>query len=212
MFTGIVEELGTVKNKASINGGYRFAIAAQTVMEDLHIGDSINVEGVCQTVVELSNNIFSIESVGETLEKTTLGNLQLSQKINLERPLSPASRMGGHFVQGHVNGTAKITQWYPRGENYFLEVEVPPSLARYTILEGSIALDGISLTIAHLNENRVSVNIIPHTVKHTSLQYKNVGDAMNVEVDMLAKYIEKLLNPNKTSETLNPENLKKWGY
>lgn len=212
MFTGIVEEVGTVKNKTSINGGYRFSIEAEIVMEDLRTGDSINVEGVCQTVVELSIGVFSIESVGETLEKTTIGYLQPNQKVNLERPLSPSSRMGGHFVQGHVNGTANITQWYPRGENYFLEVELPHSLSKYAILEGSIALDGISLTIAHLNENRVSVNIIPHTVRHTSLQFKNVGDAMNVEVDMIAKYIEKLLNPNKISESLNPENLKKWGY
>ena len=212
MFTGIVEEIGTIKDKAAINGGYRFSVAADIVMTDLRIGDSINVEGVCQTVVEISEKSFAIESVGETLEKTTLGNLQLNQRVNLERPLSPVSRMGGHFVQGHVNGTVKITQWYPRGENYFLEVELPKDLVRYTILEGSIALDGISLTIAHLNENRIGVNIIPHTVKHTSLQFKNVGDTMNAEVDMIAKYIEKLLSSNKTSETLTPENLKKWGY
>lgn len=212
MFTGIIEEVGSVINKTAISGGIRFTIEAQEVLEDLHVGDSINVEGVCQTAVEVSKNSFSVEAVGETLEKTTLSNFKLNQKVNLERPLSPASRMGGHFVQGHVNGTGRITQWYPRGENYFLEMNVPDALSRYTILEGSIAVDGISLTIAHLSKNLVGINIIPHTVKNTSLQFKKAGDPVNIEVDMIAKYIERLLNSNKPSESLNLENLKKWGY
>jgi riboflavin synthase len=212
MFTGIIEEVGHVVNKILIIGGIRFTIEAKKVLEDLLVGDSINVEGVCQTVVELAENSFSVEAVGETLEKTTLGNFKLNQKVNLERPLSPASRMGGHFVQGHVNGTGKITQWYPRGENYFLEIDIPEILSRYTILEGSIAVDGISLTIAHLTKNLIGINIIPHTVKNTSLQFKKAGDPVNIEVDMIAKYIEKLLNSNKPSESLNLENLKKWGY
>jgi len=212
MFTGIIEEVGHVANKISISGGIRFTIEAKKVLEDLHVGDSINVEGVCQTVIELSENSFSVEAVGETLEKTTLSNLKLNQKVNLERPLSPGSRMGGHFVQGHVNATGKITQWYPRGENYFLEIYIPLFLSRYTILEGSIAVDGISLTMAHLTKNLIGINIIPHTVKNTSLQFKKAGDPVNIEVDMIAKYIEKLLNSNKPSEPLNLENLKKWGY
>lgn len=211
MFTGIVEEIGTIVDKSIISGGIRFGIKAKVVMSDLRIGDSVNIEGACQTVVGISGNTFSVESVGETLDKTTLGDFQLNQRVNLERPLSPSSRMGGHFVQGHVNGTGMITQWYPRGDNYFLEIEVPKSLTRYTILEGSIALDGISLTIAHLNKDRIGINIIPHTVKYTSLQFKKIGDLVNIEVDMIAKYIEKLLNSNEQS-SLTMENLKKWGY
>lgn len=212
MFTGIIEEVGTIINKKPISGGIRFTIEAQKVSEDLQIGDSINIEGACQTVVELSGNNFVVEAVGETLEKTSLGDFQLNQKVNLERPLSPSSRMGGHFVQGHINSTGKITQWYPRGENYFLEIEIPESLSRYTILEGSIAIDGISLTIAHLNENRIGINIIPHTVKNTALQFKKIGDSVNIEVDMIAKYIEKLFTSNKEPSSLTTENLKKWGY
>ena len=212
MFTGIIEEVGTIKEIKAISGGIRFNIEAQKVLEDLNIGDSINIEGACQTIVEISGKNLMVEAVGETLEKTSLGDFYLNQKVNLERPLSPSSRMGGHFVQGHVNNTGKITQWYPRGDNYFLEVEIPKSLAKYTILEGSIALDGISLTIAHLNWNRIGVNIIPHTVKNTSLQFKKVGDVINIEVDMIAKYIEKLLTSNKEPSSLTMENLKKWGY
>ena len=212
MFTGIIEEIGAIIDKNPINGGIRFTIRAEKVSEDLHIGDSINVEGVCQTAVELSKNAFSIEAVGETLEKTTIVNFKVNQKVNLERPLSPTSRMGGHFVQGHVNGTGKIMQWFPRGDNYFLEIAIPEILSRYTVLEGSIAVDGISLTIAHLKESLIGVNIIPHTVRNTSLQFKKTGDPVNIEVDMIAKYIEKLLNTNKPAESLNLENLKKWGY
>lgn len=212
MFTGIIEEIGVIKKRESISGGIRFAIEAPQATEDLRVGDSINIEGACQTVVSVSPKLFSVEAVGETLDKTTLGDFQLNQKVNLERPLSPSSPMGGHFVQGHVNATGAITQWYPRGENYFLEVVIPESLSRYTVPEGSIAIDGISLTIAHLNENRIGVNIIPHTAKNTSLQYKKAGDAVNIEVDMIAKYIERLLSFNNQKESLTLENLKKWGY
>jgi riboflavin synthase len=212
VFTGIIEEVGTIINNKPISGGIRFTVEAQKVLEDLQIGDSINIEGACQTVVELSGNNFVVEAVGETLEKTSLGDFQLNQKVNLERPLSPSSRMGGHFVQGHINNTGKITQWYPRGENYFLEIEIPERLSRYTILEGSIAIDGISLTIAHLNKNRIGINIIPHTVKNTALQFKKIGDSVNIEVDMIAKYIEKLFASNKEPSSLTMENLKKWGY
>ncbi len=212
MFTGIIEEIGCIVDKVTISGGMRFTIEAKKILEDLHIGDSISVEGVCQTAVELSKSAFSVEAVGETLEKTTLGDLKVNQKVNLERPLSPISRMGGHFVQGHINGTGKITQWFQRGENYFLEIAIPEILCRYTVLEGSIAVDGISLTIAHLSGNLMGFNIIPHTVQNTSLQFKKTGDPVNIEVDMLAKYIEKLLNSKNASESLTLENLSKWGY
>lgn len=212
MFTGIIEEVGIIKKREPIGGGIRLSIEAHKVVEDLRVGDSINIEGACQTAVAVSAKQFSVEAVGETIAKTTLGNFQLNQRVNLERPLGLSSRMGGHFVQGHVNGTGKITQWYPRGENYFLEVTIPQALSPYTVPEGSIAIDGISLTIAHLDENRIGVNIIPHTVRNTSLQYKQVEDAVNIEVDMIAKYIERLLSFNNQRESLTMENLKKWGY
>lgn len=211
MFTGIIEEVGEITSIKPISGGIRLTIAAYDVLSDLAVGDSISVEGVCQTVVRIASGQFDVEAVGETLEKTTLGDLTVGSKVNLERPLRPVDRLGGHFVQGHVNGTGKILQWYPRGENFYLEVEIPAALSRYAVLEGSIAIDGISLTIAHLEENRLGINIIPHTAAHTSLSSKKVGDKVNIEVDMLAKYIEKLILSEDT-ESLSMEKLKKWGF
>lgn len=211
MFTGIIEEIGTILSRETIRGGFRFFISGKAVLEELAMGDSINIDGACQTVVAITSTAFAVESVGETLEKTTLRNLDINQKVNLERALSVGARLGGHFVQGHVNATGEILQWYPRGENYFLEVEIPGSLARYVILEGSIAIDGISLTVAKLNANRIGINIIPHTVKNTNLQFKKIGDRVNIEVDLIAKYIEKLLSSEET-DVINKEDLKKWGY
>ncbi len=193
MFTGIIEEVGRIVSREEIAGGIRLGIEAREVFSDLSVGDSIAVNGVCLTVVHRKPPVFAVEAVGETLEKANLGRLAVEDRVNLERALAAGDRLGGHFVQGHVNGVGKITQWYPRGENYFLEVRVPPALLRYIILEGSIAIDGISLTVAHLNEDRVGINIIPHTAKVTNLQYRKVGDPVNIEVDMIAKYVERLL-------------------
>lgn len=193
MFTGIIEELGRVAVMEGISGGYRLFINAAVVLEDLKIGDSIAVNGVCLTVVKLQNEAFALEAVGETLEKTSIGKLRVGDHLNLERSISGSGRFGGHFVQGHVNATGNITQWYPRGENWFLEVEIPRNLMRYIIPEGSIAIEGISLTVAAITDNRIDINIIPHTAKVTNLQFKHVGDPVNLEVDMIAKYIENLL-------------------
>jgi len=211
MFTGIIEEVGKIIQREEIAGGIRLGIEANIIMSDLKPGDSVSVEGVCQTVVERNANRFFVEAVGETLEKTTLGMLTVGSPVNLERPLMPQSRLGGHFVQGHANGVGVIRQFFPRGENYFLEVEIPEELRRYVIPEGSIAIDGISLTVATLKGNRVGINIIPFTASHTSLRNKKSGDKVNIEVDMIAKYIEKLLGNINHSE-LTEEKLKKWGY
>jgi len=211
MFTGIIEEVGKIIQREEIAGGIRLGVEANIIMSDLKPGDSVSVEGVCQTVVERNANRFFVEAVGETLEKTTLGMLTVGSPVNLERPLMPQSRLGGHFVQGHVNGVGVIRQFFPRGENYFLEVEIPEELRRYVIPEGSIAIDGISLTVATLKGNRVGINIIPFTASHTSLKNKKSGDKVNIEVDMIAKYIEKLLGNINHSE-LTEEKLKKWGY
>jgi len=193
MFTGIVEEVGEVISVNPLDGGIRILISAKTVINETKLGDSVNVNGACQTVVEFSEDSFAVEAVGETLEKTNLGLFQKGSAVNLERPLTFSSRIGGHLVQGHVNATAQITNWYPRGENWFLEVEVPMNLQRYLIAEGSITIDGISLTIASLRENQVGINIIPHTVEHTNLSTRAVGDTVNIEVDMIAKYVENMM-------------------
>ena len=211
MFTGIIEEIGQIRSVKAIANGKELTIQAHTVLEGTREGDSIAVDGVCLTVTSLMPNQFTVQAVGETLEKTTLGDAHRGQFVNLERALAVGDRLGGHFVQGHVNGKGTIHTLRKRGDNYLLEVTIPSPLRKYLILEGSIAIDGISLTVAHLEESRVGINIIPHTMKHTNLQYKQVGQAVNIEVDLIAKYIENLLrfgSNNPLTENL----LKQWGY
>ncbi len=211
MFTGIIEEVGEVVSVASIANGKQLTIRAHRVLEGTQIGDSIAVDGVCLTVTDLANDHFTVQAVGETLEKTTLGGVRAPQYVNLERALAVGDRLGGHFVQGHVNGMGIIRTLRKRGDNYLLEVEIPPPLRKYIILEGSIAIDGISLTVAHLQETVVGINIIPHTMANTNLQYKRVGQPVNIEVDLIAKYIENLLRFGNR-EKLNQNLLKQWGY
>ncbi len=193
MFTGLVEEIGEIGSVETIDGGVRFKILAQTVLSDLQIGDSICVSGACLTAVAVNKTHFAVEAVGETLEKTSLGTIGSGSRVNLERALAASGRFGGHIVQGHVNATGVISQWFQRGENWFLEVELPQTLMKYVILEGSISIEGISLTVAKLNGNRVGINIIPHTVVATNLGFKKVGETVNIEVDVLAKYVENIL-------------------
>lgn len=190
MFTGLIETVGTVENITAIDGGIRLWIAADVITEDLSIGDSISVNGVCLTAVGLEGNHFAVEAVGETLEKTTIGGLAVKSPVNLERAMSGNKRFGGHFVQGHVNDTGEVLRWDRRGDNYFLEIEVAPSLKPYIVLEGSIAIDGISLTVATLQGQKVGINIIPHTTSATHLQFCQPGQSVNIEVDMIAKYVE----------------------
>jgi len=211
MFTGIIEEIGEVLAVEKMPDGVRITVGARKVLNDLKVDDSISIDGACQTVIKCDPGSFTVEAVGETLQKTTLGQFRSGRRVNLERALTLQTRLGGHLVQGHINGTGRITQWFPRGENYFLEVEIPSDLTSYCIREGSIALDGISLTIARMEDNRVGVSIIPHTVKYTTLQEKKVGDLMNVEVDVIARYVKQFLNETNSSN-LSIEKLKKWGY
>ncbi len=211
MFTGIIEEVGEIVTVTPIENGKNLTIRARRVLEGTRIGDSIAVDGVCLTVTALGSEQFSVQAVGETLEKTTLGTVQHGRRVNLERALAVGDRLGGHFVQGHVNGIGHIRTMRKRGENYLLEVEIPPPLRKYIILEGSIAIDGISLTIAHLIDVLVGINIIPHTMENTNLRYKQVGDGVNIEVDLIAKYIENLIRFSKQNE-LNENRLKQWGY
>ena len=207
MFTGIIEALGEVVEISPIDGGIRLSIQESELCTSLNIGDSIAVNGTCLTVIRCQKPLFVVEAVGETLTKTAIGRLSQGSWVNLERAMSAADRFGGHIVQGHVNGVATITDWRRLGENWWLELRLPAALLRYTILEGSIALDGISLTIARLDgeQGLVGINIIPHTAQVTNLKNRRVGDLLNVEVDVIAKYVENLLrfDPTllKTQET-----------
>lgn len=214
MFTGLIEEIGKVKKIDSINGGKRINISASKIMDDIKVDDSIAVNGVCLTAVKIETNSITVEAVGETLKKTTLNELKENQIVNLERAVRLNDRLGGHLVQGHVNGVGRILNIQKLGENYFLEVEVDPKLTKYLIDEGSISIDGISLTIAKLVENKVGVSIIPHTWKNTNLNTRNIGAKVNIETDVIAKYIEKLLQNKKQNdaEPLSQKWFEEMGY
>jgi riboflavin synthase len=214
MFTGIIEEIGKVSSINPIAGGMRIKISSSKILDEISVNDSICVSGVCLTAIKVEDDGFWIDAVGSTLEKTTFSNLQLSATVNLERSLKLNSRLGGHFVQGHTNGTGTILEIKKLGENYFLSVIVEENLEKYFIQEGSITIDGISLTIAELDGSKVGISLIPHTWQNTAIQFKKVGDRVNVETDVLAKYIEKLVINNGANDNINiTENwLKELGY
>jgi len=214
MFTGIVEETGRIEKTALIEGGLRMNISAEKILEDTKVNHSICVDGVCLTVIEISQNSFWVDVVGATLEKTTFNHFQQNDMVNLERSVRLNDRLGGHLVQGHINAIGKISELKKLGENYLLKIEIPVELEKYIIKEGSIAINGISLTIADLKKNEISISIIPHTWLNTNLRSKNTNDFVNVEVDILAKYVEKLLSQSISSSGKNISEvwLKELGY
>ena len=214
MFTGLIEEVGEIKTVQQIAGGKKLFISASFILDDLAVDDSIAVNGVCLTTVDFSKDGFWVEAVAETLQKTTLGQVKTGLKVNLERAVRLHDRLGGHLVQGHVNGMSKISRIDKLGENYALDVLIDDVLEKYMILEGSVALDGISLTIARLSGTQVGINIIPHTWTHTNLRYLKVGDYINTEVDVIAKYVDKLLPASLKNDKnkINMERLKDLGF
>jgi len=190
MFTGIVEEIGTVRTIEPLDGGRRITIAAATVLDGLAIGDSIAVSGVCQTVVALAADTFVVEAIGTTLSRTTFGALEQGHTVNLERPLALGDRLGGHLVQGHVDAVGRVRRVERRGEHVLLDVEVPADIADVAVLHGSIAIDGVSLTINALpSGDIVQVALIPHTWNHTTLSTLEKGDAVNLEGDMIGRFV-----------------------
>jgi len=195
MFTGIVEEVGKIKSVTSLGDKARLVVSAKKVLQDIKLGDSIAIDGVCQTAAAFDAETFAVDTLAESLKKTTLGSLKPGSPVNLERALRADSRMGGHFVQGHVACTVPIRELRTTGNNVYLAVEVPPEYLRYCVPEGSITLDGISLTIANINGNIVSQNIIPVTLQFTSLGNKKNGDRMNLETDIIGRYVEQFLQP-----------------
>ncbi len=192
MFTGIIEELGTV-----LQAGSKLRIQCALVLEDMHEGASIAVNGVCLTAVEISQNSFAADLAPETLRRSNLGDLSAGARVNLERPVTPATRLSGHIVQGHVDATGELVSLDALGDgNYWLKARVPAELDRYLVHKGSIAIDGISLTIAQLDPGPIlGVTIIPHTFLNTTLGSARAGTHLNIEVDVIAKHIEKLMRP-----------------
>jgi riboflavin synthase len=214
MFTGIIEEIGKISSINPIAGGLRIKISSGKILEDVSVNDSVCVNGVCLTAIKVEDDGFWVDAVGTTLEKTTFSKIQLSTPVNLERSLKLNDRLGGHFVQGHTNGTGTILQINKLGENYFLKIKVDKNLEKYLIEEGSIAIDGVSLTIAELDGSEVGISLIPHTWQNTAIQFNKVGDKVNIETDVLAKNIEKLVSKNGANDNINiTENwLKELGY
>ncbi len=208
MFTGIIEELGAVESAAP-----RLRVRCSTVMQDMTEGASIAVNGVCLTAVELRPGGFGADVAPETLRRTNLGELRPGARVNLERPLSPTGRLSGHIVQGHVDGTGEFLSLEAlRDENWWLRIRVPEELDPFLVYKGSIAIDGISLTIAEIENLVVSVTIIPHTYKNTTLGGYRPGSKINLECDVLAKHVEKLLRKIDTRKGLTLEKLKEEGY
>jgi riboflavin synthase len=196
MFTGIVEELGRVRAIHPREGGARVEIDATTVLTDASIGDSIAVNGCCVTVVELGDGWWAADAVIETLERTALGALEAGKHVNLERPLRLADRVGGHLVQGHVDAVGRIAARtpLPDGSTRFT-FSAPPDVLRYVVEKGSVAVDGISLTVAAVDSGTFDVAVIPHTLAVTTLGHKDTDAPVNIEVDLMAKYVERLLTP-----------------
>ncbi len=200
MFTGLIQELGVIQSIRPNAEGKEFVIKAPKLIQDIKIDDSVATNGVCLTATQINGDTFKVQAIHMTLEKTSIGSLQTGDKVNLELSLRPHDRLGGHFVQGHVNALGKIKRITTKGQNWEIEVSFPMELRKYMISEGSIALDGISLTIARLGSDTLTVAIIPHTLEKTTLGSKRVGDNLNIEVDMLAKYIENFLRFNRDSK------------
>ena len=213
MFTGIIEELGTVDAVQTRAAGARLKVRCATVMGDLTEGASIAVNGVCLTAVDLRPDSFSADLAPETLRRSNLGDLRAASRVNLERPLSPTGRLSGHIVQGHVDGTGEFLALESLGgENWWLRIRVPAELDRFLVYKGSISIDGISLTIAALEGDVLSVTIIPHTYRNTTLGGYRIGARVNLECDVLAKHVEKLLRKLDVKSPLKIEDLQDNGY
>ena len=194
MFTGLVEEVGTIEQITSNLDGLRISVNAEKVMEGLKVDDSVSCSGICLTVIDMNISSFTVQLVEETLNRTTAKNWKNDSAINLERALLPSSRMGGHFVQGHIDCTSKITDIKMTDESAIFSFTLPGPYQKYIVEKGSICLDGISLTVASINNKEFSIAVIPHTIEVTNWKNSKVGDLANLEVDIISKYVENLMD------------------
>ena len=195
MFTGIIEEIGTIARFERGPRSVRMTIAGWLIFSDLKLGDSVAVNGVCLTASAISGNQFTADVMPETLDRSALGALRIGSRVNLERAMAADGRFGGHMVAGHIDGTGQIQSLRPDDNAVWVRIAAGPEILRYTIEKGSIAIDGISLTVARVDTSGFSVSIIPHTGAETTLLTKGPGDLVNLETDLVGKYVEKLLQP-----------------
>ncbi len=201
MFTGIIESLGTVESLQNVGGDVRLRIGTDLDMSDVHLGDSIATNGICLTVIDWGEHWYAADVSRESLNRTTLGSWKVGQRVNVEKAMLPTTRFGGHIVSGHVDAVGEITIVREDARSLYFEVTAPPEIARYLAEKGSITVDGISLTINHLRGHILSLNLIPHTAERTNIATWKSGSKVNLEVDVLARYIERLMMGDKAAET-----------
>lgn len=215
MFTGIIEEIGTLQTRKDGAKSSTLTIQASKVLEDTKIGDSIATNGVCLTVTALHGNCFEADVMAETIRRTNLGELKPGSKLNLERALSLNTRLGGHIVSGHIDGTGQIVSFEKEDNAVWITIKASSELLHYIIEKGSITIDGVSLTVAYVDDSVFKVSIIPHTASETTLLTKKTGDFVNLENDIIGKYVEKLLKPAETKtkkESLSMDFLSQHGF
>jgi riboflavin synthase len=214
MFTGIIEEVGRVRRVTNHKGNRGLTVSASQVAKELKKGDSIAVSGVCLTAVEITSKSFRADLAEETWNRTSFSRIRQGTLVNLELPMRADGRFGGHIVQGHVDGTGTFValEKIPDAEDFWLHIEIPSELTRYVIDKGSLCIEGISLTVAKIEGTRVTVAIIPHTVTMTNLKSLKRGDPVNLEVDMIAKYVEKMMKGEPSKRSLTIEELVKRGF
>jgi riboflavin synthase len=213
MFTGIIEEVGRVARIANEKGSRRLTISASHLAKELKQGESISVSGVCLTAVDITPQSFTADLADETWKRTSFSRIKKDALVNLELPMQANGRFGGHIVQGHVDGTGKFLALQKLSAGgYALHIEIPTDLARYVIFKGSLCIEGISLTVASIERTKVTVAIIPHTVKMTNLKSLKPGDPVNLEVDMIAKYVEKILRGESANSAITVAELVREGF
>jgi riboflavin synthase len=214
MFTGIIEEVGRVTRIAREKDSRRLTVSASRLTRELRKGDSIAVSGVCLTAVEVTSKSFAADLAPETWKRTSFSRIERGARVNLELPMRADGRFGGHIVQGHVDGTGRFMalEKIAGTDGYWLRIEIPPELARYVIFKGSLSIEGISLTVAKVEATKVTAAIIPHTVQMTNLKSLKPGDAVNLEVDMVAKYVEKMITGEGPNSSITVERLVREGF
>ena len=207
MFTGIIESVGQVQSVQPVGGDVRLKIQTKLDMSDVHLGDSIATNGICLTVIEFGEDWYAADVSRESLHRTTLGQWKAGQTVNVEKAMLPTTRFGGHIVSGHVDGLGEITLVREDARSLYFEVTAPVELAKYLAEKGSVTVDGISLTINHLRGNVISLNLIPHTADRTNIGSWKQGTQVNLEVDVLARYIERLMLGDKAAEQTTTSNI-----
>ncbi|MEK3808213.1 riboflavin synthase [Bacillus sp. FSL H8-0547] len=212
MFTGIIEEIGTIGSMSGSDKAIEMTIHASKVLEDVRLGDSISVNGVCLTVTKFTFTSFTVDVMPETVKATSLNALKQGSNVNLERAMAAGGRFGGHFVTGHVDGTGTIIRKRPSANAVYYDIKTSRDLTSSLVMKGSIAIDGISLTIFGLENEQVTVSIIPHTLSETVLGGKEAGDVVNIECDMLGKYVKKFIDQSQGSSSITPDFLKENGF